>query len=245
MATTSSDPALTLTLKLASQVAAPKADTNLSAPLNLAKVLNLFLNKHTCELSERQCNAMRRMCRHNPNGFDLRDLPCINRIMTLACDRLEDERFIAPLCGVLQLCGRPFQYQKSNDLFRSADVICDTLVIIGSILGGPHGVAPVQLAAAQALQAFLLQRPGHPKDNAGAGGGERGTSSPGRASSTSLPEASFSQQIAERGGLALLVVDALRAELNRLETASGATEDGQAHSLAARALRKLTSAHYG
>ena len=136
-----SDPlALTLTSTLASQVPAAKVDTEAGSRLDLTKVLNLFLNKHTCKLSSRQCGAIRRVCRHNGDGFLLDDLPHINRIMTLLSDRLESEAcFVRPLCALLQLCGVPFQAAKSNDLFRNADTVCDTLVVIGSILNGAHG----------------------------------------------------------------------------------------------------------
>ena len=70
---------------------AANANANSSdAPLNYAKIIKLFTNKHTCRLYERHCGVLSRICRHNQSGYRMQDLPHIHRIISIAADHLEE-----------------------------------------------------------------------------------------------------------------------------------------------------------
>ena len=132
-----------------------------SGRINYVKLLKLFTNKHTCELYERQTSSLRRMVRlasqSSTGGFAMSSLPLVQRILTLTCDniRLGHDEFIDPACGVLETLGKPFERVRANEEFHSMDVVCDTFVVMSSIMDSPECGHTIVTAATHALKAQL------------------------------------------------------------------------------------------
>ena len=143
----------------------PEADDDENATqsgrVNYVKLLKLFTNKHTCELYERQTSSLKRMVRlagqSSTGGFAMSSLPLVQRILTLACDniRLGHDEFIDPACGVLETLGKPYERVRANEEFHSKDVICDTLVVMSSIIDSPQCGHKIVTTATRALKSQL------------------------------------------------------------------------------------------
>ena len=72
----------------------------MAKPLNYEKFVLLFTNQHTKDMHERQVGVLQRVCRHNPDGFAIGDLPHVQQLVQLA---LEKVRSIALCLSSLQL----------------------------------------------------------------------------------------------------------------------------------------------
>ena len=125
------------------------------------KLLKLFTNKHTCELYERQVSNLNRIVKlagqSSTGGFAMASLPLVQRILTLACDniRLGHDEFIEPACGVLVTLSKPFERVRANEEFHSLDTVCDTLVVMSSIVDSPQCGHKIVITATRALKAQL------------------------------------------------------------------------------------------
>ncbi|GMH83964.1 hypothetical protein TrVE_jg10224 [Triparma verrucosa] len=94
-----------------------KAGTNLDKPLNYDKLIKLFTHPDTSALYDRQISQLRRVARHNPNGFPLKSLPKIQQLILLALQQLNSgqPQFTKPLTSLITLAGIPFSRDCSNE----------------------------------------------------------------------------------------------------------------------------------
>ncbi|GMI12631.1 hypothetical protein TrLO_g13021 [Triparma laevis f. longispina] len=94
-----------------------KAGTNLDKPLNYDKLIKLFTHPDTSTLYDRQVSQLRRVARHNPNGFPLKSLPKIQQLILLALQQLNSgqAQFTKPLTSLITLAGIPFSRDCSNE----------------------------------------------------------------------------------------------------------------------------------
>jgi hypothetical protein len=131
------------------------------AGMSYVKLLELFTNKHTCELYDRQTSSLRRMVRlasrSSTGGFTMSSLTLVQRILTLACDniRLGHDEFIDPACDILETLGKPFERVRANEEFHSVDIVCDTLVVMSSIADSPECGHKIVITATRAIKAQL------------------------------------------------------------------------------------------
>jgi hypothetical protein len=134
--------------------AVPRAATDLSKPLSFDKFIQLFTNQHTRDMHERQVGVLQRVCRHNPDGFAIADLPHIQQLVQLALEKVHagHSQFIAPVNGIVALCGLPFRSQKANEKITSADTVLSMLNLLGALL--LHSHTSVQLEAVGALTKY-------------------------------------------------------------------------------------------
>jgi hypothetical protein len=133
---------------------APKMNTDLTKELNYDKIIKLFTNRHTCELYDRQIAVINRVCRHNPNGFYIKDLPYVQQLFGFVKENVVNgmDMFVAPLCSLIKICGKPFLRSKANEDLIMTQFIEDNLKVVGDMLFVDH--IGVQLTAAQALQSI-------------------------------------------------------------------------------------------
>ena len=134
--------------------AVPRAATDLSKQLNYEKFVLLFTNQHTKDMHDRQVSSLQRVCRHNPNGFAIMDLPHIQQLVELALGKVQEghSQFIEPVNVIIGLCGNPFISRKANEKVTSADAILSMLNLIGSLL--LHSDTTVQLQAVNTLRKY-------------------------------------------------------------------------------------------
>jgi hypothetical protein len=192
--------------RVPSVATAPKANTDLTKELNYEKIIKLFTNRHTCELYDRQIAVINRVCRHNPNGFYIKDLPYIQQMFGFAKQNVESGMniFVDPLCSLIKLCGKPFLRSKANEDLIMTQFIVDNLKVIGDMLFVDH--IGVQLTAAQALQSIAkgkdLQRVVSKKNTA--------------VDDLRTPPAQFYQQLLCTSGVVETAVIVLNREIEEL-----------------------------
>ena len=134
--------------------AMPRAATDLGKALSFDKFIQLFTNQHTRDMHERQVGVLQRVCRHNPDGFAIADLPHIQQLVQLALEKAHSghSQFIASVNGIVALCGLPFRSQKANEKITSADTVLSMLNLLGALL--LHSDTSVQLEAIGALTKY-------------------------------------------------------------------------------------------
>ena len=199
----------------------PEDEPVASGRINYVKLLKLFTNKHTCELYERQTSSLRRMVHlaalSSTGGFAMSSLPLVQRILTLACDniRLGHDEFIDPACGVLETLGKPFERVRANEEFHSLDVVCDTLVVMSSIMDSPQCGHKIVLTATRALKAQLEMTSLADADGTSA--------SVGMATGVNRDDLrpnmwQFKQSAVQRSGMIKIVMSAFRRSVNDART---------------------------
>jgi len=189
----------------------PKRKTDLNKQLNYEKIIKLFTNKHSKDLHERQIAVVKRVCRHNPEGFKICELHFIQEVITLVNAKVAEghSAFVPPLCGIIELCGKPFIRVKANEECLITDVIKGALVELGKLL---HSKVPaVQLSAATALREIAkgkdpLRSNNQPKSNGGFADDLRAT------------PRQFNQQLLNSSGVVDTTADALHKEVAELFT---------------------------
>ena len=100
-----------------SLVETQKAATDLSKELNYAKIIKIFTHPDTCDLHDRQVAQLRRVSRHNPQGFMLHSLPFVREILLCALGKLKEghQQFERPLASLIALSSLPARRQRSNE----------------------------------------------------------------------------------------------------------------------------------
>eukprot|EP00505_MAST-04D_sp_SCG-Rhode-Island_P000780 Stramenopile-MAST_4_protein_780 len=184
-----------------------------SSPLQ--RIIKLFTDRHTCELFERHVQAVESVARKYKDGLYVSDLVHIQRILTLACDSLllGHNEFVQPVCAVLAVCGKPFLESKSNEMFLAIDTICDTIVVIASLMISCP--ARICMAAANTLQCmFEMKDFRDAADTPAAVGIPTGGSPDDMRPNLWF----FHQQVVDRSGVIKIIVAALRKLISEVES---------------------------
>jgi len=140
----------------------PKAATDLSKELNYAKIIKIFSHPDTMNLYSRQVAQLRRVSRHNPQGFMLGHLGDIREILLLSLGRVVDNHseFEKPLASLVNLCKLPARRQRSNE-----ELLPEGLKAVDGIYRALDdilrcGVLSIQIEAANALTEIAKGRRG-------------------------------------------------------------------------------------
>ncbi|CAK4303613.1 unnamed protein product [Aphanomyces euteiches] len=120
------------------------------------KVLDTLRDKQSSELHSRQVALLNLLVQsHQRTGFKLADLALVEEILTLSCQKLEDDNvdvLVEPVCAIIIHCSKPYIRTKSNEEFTAPHVIQRLLRVLGSFL---TSVEPqIQVAAAETLRIF-------------------------------------------------------------------------------------------
>ena len=191
------------------------AEGNASSGMSeLHKIIKVFTNRHTCQLYERHVQAVDSISRRYKDGFYVSDLPQVQRILSLACDSLllGHNEFVEPVCGVLRACSEPFLEAKSNEMFRSVDTVCDTIVVIASLM--ISAPARICMAAANTLQRIFEMKDFRDAADTPAAVGVHTDSNPDDLRPNMW---FFHQQVVDRSGVIKIVVAALRKLIKEVE----------------------------
>lgn len=134
--------------------ALPRVKTDLDKALNYEKFIQLFTNQHTKNMHDRQVGVLQRVCRHNPSGFAIADLPHVQQLVQLALEKVHEGhgQFTAPVLAIVELCANPFIARKANEKITSADAVQSMLNLLGSLL--LHSDTAVQMQAVDSLTKY-------------------------------------------------------------------------------------------
>ncbi|XP_060771273.1 cilia- and flagella-associated protein 69-like isoform X2 [Neoarius graeffei] len=86
-------------------------------------------------MKERHISTLKRVVRRCQNGYFLRDLSDIFRILNICAEKSEEHpEYASVLCDLLHLCRHPFLKEKASDEMKYADVATDSISQMGYLM---------------------------------------------------------------------------------------------------------------
>ncbi|NXG15044.1 CFA69 protein, partial [Grallaria varia] len=172
-------------------------DTQLRA-VDLDHVIKLLEGPDSKDLEKEQLKTLKKVAKHFENGFPLKDLKQIMRILNLCAEKLkEQEAFTEPLCELIKLFGLPFQKKKSSDEVNYSTAVAQCVAQLGYLMRVPNSQVRIQICKC-VISFYKMELPGKLLS------GYQPTS------------ANYKIQMAELGGLAETLVLSLAAVENQL-----------------------------
>ncbi|XP_069815620.1 metalloreductase STEAP2 isoform X3 [Dendropsophus ebraccatus] len=115
-------------------------------PMDLDRVMKLFEDPFCKDLIERQVKLLKKVGKHYYNGFLLKDLPQIMKLLNISAAKIEDHKdFIDPVCDVVRLFGLPFLKEKMSDEVTYAQTAAEALTQLGCLMRAPSSQVRIQI----------------------------------------------------------------------------------------------------
>ncbi|XP_054419806.1 cilia- and flagella-associated protein 69 isoform X3 [Pteronotus mesoamericanus] len=167
-------------------------------PTDLSHVTKLLEETDKDDLEEKQLKFVKKLVQYYQNGFPLRDLAQIFKILNLCAGKIENQPcFIEPACDIIKLCGLPFLKKKVSDETTYAEDTANSIALLGDLMKVPSSELRIQIC--KCIVDFYHAEP--PKKH---------ITGYQQASST------YKIQMAEVGGLAKMMVQSLALLENQL-----------------------------
>ncbi|NXG04835.1 CFA69 protein, partial [Sakesphorus luctuosus] len=172
-------------------------DTQLRS-VDLDHVIKLLESSNSKDLEKEQLKTLKKVAKHFENGFPLKDLEQIMRILGLCAGKVkEQEAFTEPLCELIKLSGLPFQKKKSSDEVNYSTAVAQYIAKLGYLMAVPSSQVRIQIC--KCVISFYKMDP------------------PGKLLSGYQPtSANYKIQMAEFAGLAPILVSSLASVENQL-----------------------------
>ncbi|NWR90911.1 CFA69 protein, partial [Furnarius figulus] len=172
-------------------------DTQLRS-VDLDHVIKLLAGSDSKDLEKEQLKTLKKVTKHFENGFPLKDLEQIVRILNLCAEKMkEQEAFTECLCELIKLFGLPFQKQKSSDEVNYSLAVAQCIAQLGYLMRVPSSQVRIQICKC-VISFYKMELPGKLLS------GYQPTS------------ANYKIQMAELGGLAETLVLSLASVENQL-----------------------------
>lgn len=125
--------------------------------VDYARLLELLHGEYSATLLDRHAAAIARVCRVHGNGFPLRDLQDVMKLVEYAYAKTREgypDVFESCLCDAMQTMAKPFVKHTCTDEVRSYRTIEATLEMIARLLNLENAPVSARILAAEALRAF-------------------------------------------------------------------------------------------
>lgn len=107
--------------------------------MNLGRAIKLLTDPHSQHMTERQINALHRIAKRYKNGYLMKDLVQVFKILNICADRITENRAYAePLCSLLQICRMPFLKEKMSDEITYQQIVIESLSQLGYLMRVPN-----------------------------------------------------------------------------------------------------------
>lgn len=166
--------------------------------MDLNRVIKLLEETDKDDLEEKQLKSVKKLVQCYQNGFPLRDLAQIFKVLNLCAGKIDSQPpFVESTCNILKLCGLPFLKKKASDEITYAEDTANSLALLGDLMKIPNSELRIQIC--KCIVDFYHAEP--PKKHI-----------------TGYQQASSSYkiQMAEVGGLAKTMVQSLTLLENQL-----------------------------
>ncbi|RVE66724.1 hypothetical protein OJAV_G00110450 [Oryzias javanicus] len=101
----------------------------------LHKVIHLLEDPLTTDLKERHLFILKKLLNRNSNGFLLRELAGIARVLELCADKVKEHpEYLFILCEALKICRLPFLKERASDELSYAQGVTDFLSHMGCLM---------------------------------------------------------------------------------------------------------------
>ncbi|XP_070644072.1 cilia- and flagella-associated protein 69 isoform X4 [Bos indicus] len=103
--------------------------------MDLNRVIKLFEETGKDDLEQRQLKSVKKLVQCYQNGFPLRDLAQIFKILNLCAEKIKTQpHFIEPAYNIIKLCGLPFLKKKASDEITYAEDTANSIGLLGDLM---------------------------------------------------------------------------------------------------------------
>ncbi|XP_043729025.1 cilia- and flagella-associated protein 69 isoform X3 [Cervus elaphus] len=114
--------------------------------MDLNRVIKLFEETGKDDLEERQLKSVKKLVQCYQNGFPLRDLAQIFKILNLCAEKIKTQpHFIEPAYNIIKLCGLPFLKKKASDEITYAEDTANSVGLLGDLMKIPNSELRIQI----------------------------------------------------------------------------------------------------
>ncbi|XP_063099173.1 cilia- and flagella-associated protein 69 isoform X2 [Cavia porcellus] len=167
-------------------------------PMDLNHIIRLLEENDKGDLEEKQLKSVKKLVQCYQNGFPLRDLAQIFKILSLCAGKIENQhQFTESVCDILKLCSLPFLKKKVSDEITYAEDTANSIALLGDLMKIPSSELRIQIC--KCIVNFYHAEP--PKKHI-----------PGYQQASS----SYKAKMAEVGGLAKTMVQSMTLLENQL-----------------------------
>ncbi|XP_006636196.2 cilia- and flagella-associated protein 69 [Lepisosteus oculatus] len=131
-------------------------------PVELSQVIKLIEDPFASTLKERHLFVLKKVVKRYQNGFLLKDLVQIFKILNLCAEKAKDHpEYTQIMCGLFKLCSLPFLKEKSTDETNYAQIVKESISQMGYMMRVP--IVEVRLQICASIISFY--NPKMPKDH--------------------------------------------------------------------------------
>ncbi|EPQ13894.1 Hypothetical protein D623_10033820 [Myotis brandtii] len=115
-------------------------------PMDLNSIIKLLEETAQDDLEEKQLKSVKTLVQYYQNGFPLRDLAQIFKILNLCAGKIENQPpFLEPAYNIIKLCGLPFLKKKVSDEITYAEDTAKSIALLGNLMKIPSSELRVQI----------------------------------------------------------------------------------------------------
>lgn len=106
--------------------------------LSLVKVVKLLTDPHSARLCERHFHALKKVVKHYKNGFIMKDLVLVFKILNICADKVSDiPSYAEPMSELLHLCSFPYLKEKTSDEMSYEQIAIESIDQLGYLMRVP------------------------------------------------------------------------------------------------------------
>ncbi|XP_038171555.1 cilia- and flagella-associated protein 69 isoform X2 [Arvicola amphibius] len=115
-------------------------------PMDLNRIIKLLEENDKDDLEEKQLNSVTKLVQYYQNGFPLRDLAQVFKILGLCAEKIEKQPcFVEPASDLIKLCGLPFLKKKVSDEITYTEDTANSLALLGELMKIPSSKLRIQI----------------------------------------------------------------------------------------------------
>ncbi|XP_036184152.1 cilia- and flagella-associated protein 69 isoform X1 [Myotis myotis] len=115
-------------------------------PMDLNSIIKLLEETAQDDLEEKQLKSVKTLVQYYQNGFPLRDLAQIFKILNLCAEKIENQPpFLEPAYNIIKLCGLPFLKKKVSDEITYAEDTAKSIALLGNLMKIPSSELRIQI----------------------------------------------------------------------------------------------------
>ncbi|XP_032762911.1 cilia- and flagella-associated protein 69 isoform X2 [Rattus rattus] len=115
-------------------------------PMDLNRIIKLLEEDDKDVSEEKQLKYIKKLVHCYQNGFPLRDLAQIFKILSLCAEKIEKQPcFVEPASEIIKLCGLPFLKKKVSDEITYTEDTANSFALLGELMKIPSSKLRIQI----------------------------------------------------------------------------------------------------
>ncbi|XP_006503623.1 cilia- and flagella-associated protein 69 isoform X1 [Mus musculus] len=114
--------------------------------MDLNRIIKVLEEEDKDVSEEKQLNYIKKLIHCYQNGFPLRDLAQIFKILSLCAEKIEKQPcFVEPASDIIKLCGLPFLKKKVSDEITYTEDTANSFALLGELMKIPSSALRIQI----------------------------------------------------------------------------------------------------